>query len=139
MRDNLLFYGITEDGDKEDCGALVKGVCAGVLRLQNVENLLFDRAHGVGQKSSKTRPIVVKFHYYTDRERVRQASFEYADQLKEAKLGIGAQIPKGIRDARKPLYPAMKRAKDDGKRVKFIGKKLFIDGEEYKSETPMDM
>ena len=99
--------------------------------------MLFDRVHRVGQKSaSKIRPIVVKFHYYTQREAVRQASFTFADRLKTEKRGIGAQIPKDIRDARKPLYPAMKQGKDSGQSVKFVGKKLFIDGVEHKQTEP---
>lgn len=138
MRDNLMFYGIPEGGPNENCEELVKGVCADVLRMENPRNMLFDRAHRVGQRSARTRPIVVKFHYYSEREKVRQVSFDRADQLKAANLGIGAQLPKEIRDARKPLYPVMKKAKQDGKNVKFVGKKLFIGGEEYVSETPME-
>ena len=55
--------------------------------------------------------------------------------MKAANQGVGAQIPKEIRDARKPLYPAMKQAKDAGKNVRFVGKKLLIDGAEYKLPT----
>ena len=83
----------------------------------------------MGQRSATVRPIVVKFHYYTDRERM--TSFSCADELKVLKLGIGAQLPKTIRDARKSLYPAMKKAKDEGKSVKFVGKKMFVEGHEY--------
>ena len=77
------------------------------------------------------RPIVVKFHYYHERELVRKWSFDYADVMKQANMGVGAQRPKDIRDARKPLYPAMKKAKDEGKELKFVGKKLFIGGVEH--------
>ena len=80
-----------------------------------MHGILFDRVHRFGQKpASEIRPIVVKFHYYTQRETVRQASFNFSDRLKAEKRGVGVQIPKDIRDARKPLYPAMKKAKDDG-------------------------
>ena len=138
MRDNLMFYGIKEEGDTENCGQLVKNLCLNVLHVDDANDMLFDRAHRVGQKSATTRPIVVKFHYYSDREKVRQASFNYANELKTANFGVGAQLPKGIRDARKPLYPIMKKAKDEGKDVKFIGKKLYINGAEHKPATPMD-
>ena len=86
--------------------------------MENVENIIFDRAHRVGQRSAATRPIVVKFHYYSQREKVRQTAFGVTEELKSAKLGVGAQIPKDIRDSRKPLYPAMKKAKDEGKSAK---------------------
>ena len=101
--------------------------------MESVDTYTFDRAHRVGQRSASTRPIVVKFHYYSQREKVRQTAFGVSEELKAPKLGVGAQIPKDIRDARKPLYPAMKKAKDEGKSVKFMGKKLFINGSEYKT------
>ena len=55
---------------------------------------------------------------------MRKIVFDCSEALKVANQGVGAQLPKSIRDARKPLYPAMKKAKDDGKNVKFVGKKL---------------
>ena len=132
MRDNLLFYEIREGWETEDCGEAVKDILRNVLNITNAGNILFDTAHRVDQFSGgKVRPIVVKFHYFTDREKIRKASFGFADELKAANLGIGAQSPKQIRDARKQLYPAMKKAKEDGKTVKFVGKKMYIDGREY--------
>ena len=131
MRENLMFYGIAE-GDDENCDDLVKGVCRDKLKVTSAHQMLFDRAHRVGSKSgAKVRPIVIKFHYYHERELVRKRSSEYADALKTAKLGVGAQLSKDIREARKPLYLAMKQAKDEGKDVKFVGKKLFIEGNEH--------
>lgn len=132
MRENLLFYGIQERGNDENCEQLVKEFCADALKLGRANELTFDRAHRLGQKSgSKIRPIVVKFHYYAEREEVRKTSFNFAAQLKASNMGVGAQLPKDIRDARKPLYSVMKKAKDEGKNVKFVGKKLFINGTEY--------
>ena len=102
------------------------------MRGTFVQNMIFDRAHRVGPKSrSNVRPIVVKFHYYSEREAVRKTSFDHAERLKNAELGIGIQLPKDIRDARKPLYPEMKKAKNEGKSVKFWGKKLYVNGVEY--------
>lgn len=138
MRDNLMFYGIPEEGENENCEILVKKLFDNVLKIPQSENFLFDRVHRVGRKSGKPRPIVAKFHYYSERERVRQASFNYGEQLKAANMGVGAQLPKDIRDARKPLYSAMKKAKSDGKNVKFVGKKLLIEGEEYKEQPAME-
>lgn len=135
MRDNLLFYGIQEGGNAENCDELVKGFCADILKIQTANEMKFDRAHRLGQKSgSKIRPIVVKFHNYAEREEVRKTSFNFAEQLKALNMGVGAQLPKEIRDARKPLYSVMKKAKDEGKNVKFVGKKLFINGNEYSDQ-----
>ena len=132
MRENLMFYGIAEGGEDENCEGLVKGVCRDVLKVTTADQMLFDRAHRVGRKyGTKVRPILVKFHYYNKRELVRKRSFDYADVLKQANMGVGAQLPKDICDARKALYPAMKKAKDEGKEVKFVRKKLFIGGVEH--------
>ena len=72
MRDNLLFYGITEKGQHENCEGLVKDVCIETLGLPEARNMSFDRVHRVGTFSkNKVRPIVAKFHYFKEREVVR--------------------------------------------------------------------
>ncbi|MEW8547532.1 MAG: hypothetical protein AB2693_28835 [Candidatus Thiodiazotropha sp.] len=143
MRENLMFYGIPEAGRDENCEELVKHVCKDTLKLQNADQMIFDRAHRIGAKTGpRPRPIVVKFHYYHEREMVRKRSFDYSDTLKAGNMGIGAQLPKETRDARKQHYPTMKRAKSEGKQVKFVGSKLYIDGVEHvqagQGPPPMD-
>ena len=101
-------------------------MCSEILKIERADSMTFDRAHRVGQKPTKARPIVVKFHYFIVREKVRQASFDFANQLKAANLGVEAQLPKAVRDARKPLYPAMKKNKNEGKTVTFVGKKCSL-------------
>ena len=136
MRDNLMFYGIPEGGDHENCEMLVKELCETTLGMDQAYNLKFDRMHRVGTKAAaKVRPIVGKFHYYEQREQVRKLWFDSSEALKTVNLGVGAQLPKEVRDARKPLYPKMKEAKDEGKTVKFVGKKLYINDIEYKPPT----
>ena len=104
---------------------------------EEVEGITIDRAYRMGRMTSSksTRPIVAKFHYPKEKDKIRARSFEYAGDLNSVKLGIGAQLPKQLREARKPLYPAMKKAKGAGKHVRFVGEKLFIDGEEYIPEV----
>ena len=140
IRENLMFYGIPDGGKDEDCDALVKDVCKEVLKLTDADRILFDRMHRVGTRTGhKARPIVAKFHYYHERETVRKRAFDYGEALKQVNKGIGAQLPKQLRDERKPLYPAMKKAKEEGKKVRFVGNKLYIEDEEYVVEpTPMD-
>ena len=72
VRENLMFYGITEHDKDENCEELVKTVCKEALKITTADNMVFVRDHRVGTKTgSKVRPIVVKFHYYHERERVR--------------------------------------------------------------------
>ena len=72
MPENLMFYGIPEGGEHENCGQFVKEMCSNHLQIggEFVNQMTFDRAHRVGKKSgSRARPIVVKFHYCSERER----------------------------------------------------------------------
>ena len=59
---------------------LVINVFKEVLQLDDANTIIMDRIHRVGAKlpkSSRPRPIVTKFHYYSDKERIRQLSFTY--------------------------------------------------------------
>ena len=131
MRDNLMFYGITEM-QNEECEQLIKQFCREKLEVSEAQNLTFDRVHRVGyQQANKTRPIVAKFHYYKEREVIRTKSFKKSEQLKQQNFRVGAQWPQQVRDARKTLYPIMLREKQKENNVKFVRKKLFVNGQEY--------
>lgn len=133
MRENLLFYGIPEAGENENCEQLVKQVCTDKLNLPGANDFLLDRVHRVGvHKQNKSRPIVAKFHYFRDRETVRKRSYDHNDALKQANLGIGMQWPQQVREARKSLYPVMQREKQNGNNVRMVRDKLFINGTEYR-------
>lgn len=135
MRENLLFYGIPEVGENENCEQLVKQLCTDKLNLPDAKDFLMDRVHRVGvHKQNKSRPIVAKFHYFRDRETVRKRSYDCSDALKQANLGIGMQWPQQVREARKSLYPVMQREKQNGKEVRMVRDKLFINGREYRQE-----
>jgi DNA repair exonuclease SbcCD ATPase subunit len=134
MNNNLMFYGIGEDKD-ENCVEKVKMLFLTELQMEEEEagKISIDKAYRVGTKSGKKiRPIVAHFHYMKERDAIRQRSFDFAGNLKSAKRGVGAQLPKEIREGRKPFYAAMKEAKDAGKEVKFVGTKLYIDGIEHR-------
>ena len=132
MRDNLLFYGVPEQGATENCENIIKAICAEKLELHEAHNMTFDRVHRVGNASgNKPRPIVAKFHYFKQREIVRQASYDKAGALKGANIGIGIQWPQQVREARKTLYPIMQQEKSKGNTVKMVRDKLFVNGAEY--------
>ena len=132
MRDNLLFYGVPEGGKTESCEDLVRAICVEKLELQEARNMVFDRVHRVGTASNnKVRPIVAKFHYFKQREIVRQASYDHAQVLKGANIGIGVQWPQQVREARKSLYPIMQQERNKGNTVKLVKDKLFVNGVEH--------
>ena len=133
MRDNLLFYGIPEH-EGEDCELRVRQFLGEKLELPQAERVSFDRVHRVGPASiGKTRPKVAKFHYYKEREFVRNKSFELKDKLKAENVGVGAQWPKQMRDTRKALYDVMQQEKNKGHTVKLVKDKLFVNGHLYVS------
>ena len=141
MRDNLIFYGIKRqhsqpnsmEQEPENCEDLVKNFIGNHLKI-DASNILFDRAHRLGNSLSKsTLPIVVKFHYYQDREKIRNAATQLRDELKQNNYGVGVQLPKEWRESRKSLYPVMQAERRKGNNTRFIGEKLFVNGQEYKS------
>ena len=94
------------------------------MGLENAkENVKIDGVHGVGRnmRSSKARAIVCKFNYYPDKEQI----LANARKLKETGIGVSEQFPDEILKVRKRLYPTLKKAKQEGKRVKMVRDKLF--------------
>ena len=132
-----MFYGLPEQ-ENENCENVLKGLIGEKLQLPQAGNLAFDRVHRVGVPArGKVRPIVAKFHYFKERELVRNKSFELADNLKAANIGIGAQWPKQMRDARKTLSAVMAQEKAKGNVVKLVRDKLYINGQLYKPDESM--
>jgi len=91
--------------------------------------MILDRVHRVGSENAKKpRPIVAKFHRYSDREVIRKKAYEddTRQKLKDNNQGVGIQWPKQARDARKAFYTFTKEEEGKGKRVRISGNKLFV-------------
>ena len=130
MRDNLVFYAIPEKVN-ESCEATLKQFFVDEFGV--TEDVEIARAHRMGkQETGKTRPIVAKFHRYQQRETIRLAG----PRLAGKRFGISEQIPKEWQDRRKPLLPVFKDAKRQGKRARFVGDKLLVEGRFVTVETP---
>jgi len=113
MRDNLILYGIPEQQQGTEHGADNSDVLANEFFTKRLGlaggDMELDRAHRLGhpERSRKPRPIIVKFHRYKDREDVRAQANSMRNDLKSSNHGVGVQIPKEWRDARRPLYSIM--------------------------------
>lgn len=129
MRSNLVFYNLPEV-DKEDPFATVRDVLANKMKIDADNEIEIERAHRLGRKrdDGRPRPIVAKFLRYQDKEFIRKKAY----LLKGTKFGIAEQFPKEIAETRRKLYPAMKKAKEDGNAVKLIKDKLYINGQRYR-------
>jgi hypothetical protein len=128
MRDNLMFYKIKEERD-ENCEAKVLEFIENELNIENAQTeIKLHRAHRVGAyNSSRIRPIVAKFAFYPDKERVRKS----AKNLKGKPYGIAEQFPKEVMETRRKLFPIMKKAREDGKEAYLSVDKLFINKKLY--------
>ena len=124
MPDNLLFYSIPETTSDEDCDATVQKFFRDELGI--TEDIGLERVHRMGKRfDGKCRPIVAKFSSFKQREVVRLAGPKLAGK----RFGISEQIPKEWQDRRKALLPAFKDAKRQGKRARFVGDKLLVEGQ----------
>ena len=111
-RDNLLFYGIKEDA-WETPALLRKKLDEQVLSKLNIPNyssIKVVRIHRLYPKrvnQQKPRPLIVRFHFYGDREAILNAS----SKLKGTGLYISEDFPKEIQAERRRLFPFFMAAK----------------------------
>lgn len=134
MKDNLIFYGLSEppppkhgeDPVPDDCDKLVRGLLKDTLDMDPTL-IEFNRIHRLGGNKRKSpRPIIVNFRRFADRENIRRKSYDdtYKAKLKEAKQGVGVQMPQEYRDARRVLTDEIPYGQKSSARI--VGNKLFI-------------
>lgn len=125
MRDNLIFYNITENKD-ENATELVHNLLENLL--DDATAVKTDRAHRMGRKKhGKPRAIVAKFNYFPDKQRILANS----KKLK----GTGIAVSEQIVTIRERLYPEMKKARDAGRKIKLVRDKLYIDGQLFRESS----
>ena len=120
---NLLFHGINET-QNENCEILVKQFITEKLNI--TQDVTIDRAHRLGKPRNRIRPIVVKFHYYTERELVRNKAFEKSAELKAINQGVSVQQTKSVLQKRRDLSAVFDREKAAGRSVKWAGARLMV-------------
>ena len=108
------------------------------LEPQTVSDMVLDRVHRIGRAKvpASIRPIVAKFHKYSDSEEVREAGYNRKDALQIRKLSVKPQLPNDLVQKRKSLSTVYEKAKTEGKNQKFVMEKLFMDGVEYVPHQP---
>ena len=114
-----------EELQNENCELLVKRFIA--ERLEIEEDIKIDRAHRLGKPKSRTRPIVVKFHKYRQRELVRVTAGDKSEALKTVKKGVGFQKTKAVLQKRRDMNEIFDREKDAGRQVKWARAKLLYE------------
>ena len=124
LRENLLFHGIPESAN-EKCEMVVKQFIGEKLRI--LQDVTLDRAHRLGKpRNGKVRPIVVKFHYYSERELVRTTAQTKSAELRNIHQGVGIQQTKNVLQKRRTLSAVYDREKAAGRTVKWAGSRLMV-------------
>ena len=84
-----------------------------------------DVAHRISKyQPNSRRPIVAKF----DNRNSRDAIFEYVRNLKDTEFSVNEQYPNEIRARQFAQMSKVKHAKEENKKAKFRGDKLFVNG-----------
>ncbi|CAG2236184.1 unnamed protein product [Mytilus edulis] len=132
MQNNLVFSGI-EEKPEEDTKIVIQNFISNELSIK--KDIQFGNIHRFGREDkNKGKPmlIVAKFVYFADLRKVLEAG----PKLKQKpQFGMNLQFPIEIEERRRKLYPVMKEAKRNGKRVSLIRDKLIIEGKVYYSKT----
>ena len=125
-RENLVFLGIQEDST-EDIKNVMKDFFIENLKFkeEEIEQIEYQRVHRC-MSNSKPRPIKARFLRYQDKERILQK----ARNLKGTKMAITEDLPKSVREARKPQFRVLHAARAAGKMAYFSKsepRKLYVD------------
>ncbi|CAG2230791.1 unnamed protein product [Mytilus edulis] len=127
MSDNLVFSGLAFQRE-ESCKLKIQNFLLNELDIPYNVNL--GSVHRFGKPGlNGARPIVAKFIHRDELEDVLKNTFK----LKGKTFGISEQFPIEIERKRKELYPVMKMAKNEGKKVKLVRDKLYINGKPHVS------
>ena len=76
-RENLRFYGISEEGEAEDTKETLLKCLENRFKMANARDIEFQRVHRLGKRSDKKgkpRVIIARFLRYTDREAEKNPS-----------------------------------------------------------------
>ncbi|CAG2216686.1 unnamed protein product [Mytilus edulis] len=128
MKNNLIFSGLQYQKD-EHVEEKLRNFLQNELKINH--RIEFGNAHRFGKQGfNGTRPIVARFLFRKDLEMVLSSAYH----LRGKPFGIKEQFPFEIEQARKKLYPILKKAKQDGKMASLVRDKLFINGKLYMEE-----
>lgn len=141
MQDNLIFHGIPESNENENCQNIIHDICRRHLKICDAEEIVIDRAHRIGNSSRDEgpRPIVVKFNQFQQREEIRNKKQVLATTDESKHIRITEQYPKVVRERRKQLYPIFNEARQNNQRAVLVRDRLYINWVLYNSESELDL
>ncbi|KAL1276877.1 hypothetical protein QQF64_023550 [Cirrhinus molitorella] len=127
---NLRLQGVTEKG-QEDVRAEAIRICESTFP-EGGHSLAdkIDTVHRVGrrlQNSSRPRYIIIQFSSRVARDGVWKAA-RTSEFLRSNQLRFTEDLIAPDRERRRVLWPAVEKARKEGKRAHFVGARAFVDG-----------
>ena len=138
-RDNLLIDGLSESRG-EDIKRKVLTFFEDTLKVNSGKQISLTRVHRIGriqgnqwQGNTPPRTVIVRFHYYPDREKVWRASWKLKDNMHFVK----EDFPESVIQNRRILLPPFRAARKDPsvKKALLRGDVLIIDDKHYTVDT----
>ena len=129
--DNLIKEGIAQQKD-EDCAAVVRSFFSDQLKIQDAKNITFTRCHRTySPQADKSKPIICRFLYLAERERVWAARFN----LQGSHYFLKEHFPPEVNRRRSVLLPILKKAKALKMKARLQADKLVIESRPYTVKT----
>ena len=94
--------------DEEDTKEVIYQLLEKELSIEEVRKIEFQRIRRVGKKSNGISPIIAGFLRFQDREYILKRAKEMSRSLD---FKVLVDLPKEIRDRRKPQWPKLKKAR----------------------------
>jgi hypothetical protein len=127
-RSNLVFHNVEEE-EEEDWSRtenIISDILKHRLEMANQE-ITIERAHRMGRKGVKPRPIIVKFNKYKDKIKI----LDQSKKLKGSRIGISEDYTERVREIRAKLKEFLVIARSEGRYAVLRFDKLVIDGRYY--------
>ena len=129
-RENLIIYNLPAQNINENCEKRVKAFFKDTLKIENSEDFKIVRCHRLNSQS-EPKPMIVRFHFYGDRQQVWKAR----SSLAKTEISMSEDFHPEVLEKRRTLYPYMKGARNAGLNSYLVYDKLFIDNTSYTVDT----
>lgn len=138
-RSNLKFYGFEENEHEtwDETENKVRDYIKTNLKL--TDTIQIERAHRLPVKSNGPRPVIVKFSFFKDKDKILQSYRENKKNHAETELGqsetpkirVSEDFPERVSKTRSLLIPFLKEKIEQKKRAYLKYDKLIVDGVTY--------
>ena len=142
-RDNLIIEGIPESPN-EDIKSKILSFFVDNLGVPNGGDISLSRVHRLGkpphrvaESVKRPRLVIIRFHYFPDRDRIWKSSWS----LNDRSYHVREDFPDSVRENRATLLPCLRAAKRDPSVdiCSLIGDTLWIDGKKFTVSNMDDM